>query len=332
MNASDIRLSRRTDRSCTCGFARCCATIIAYQMLAVGVGWQVYSLTGARSISVSSGSCNSCVARARSSSSDHVADRFDRPAHPFAHCQLSRSSLAVTLWLGSAMGWITEHGSSRSVFVVGCSRRVRDADHAGAVDGIGPLRLLPGRSLPPRHATQTAIILGPAAGGFLYVAGPSGPTGLCRRIPDGGHAGHHDRYERRPPPTTPTTLASVFAGLSFIRRRPAVLGAITLDMVAVLLGGAAALLPIYAKEVLETGPWGLGILRSAPAVGALGMALYLARHPLQRHAGRTMFIAIALFGLATIGFGLSRWLPLSLLLPCDAGRGRHDQTSSSGCR
>jgi MFS family permease len=106
----------------------------------------------------------------------------------------------------------------------------------------------------------------------------------------------------------------VFAGLSFIRRRQAVLGAITLDMVAVLLGGAAALMPIFAKDVFETGPWGLGILRSAPAVGALATALYLARHPLQRHAGRTMFIAIAVFGLATIGFGLSRWLPLSLLL------------------
>jgi MFS family permease len=127
------------------------------------------------------------------------------------------------------------------------------------------------------------------------------------------------RYERAPPATTPTTLASVFAGLSFIRRRRAVLGAITLDMVAVLLGGAAALLPIYAKEVLETGPWGLGILRSAPAVGALGMALYLTRYPLQRHAGRTMFIAIALFGLATIGFGLSRWLPLSLLFLATLG-------------
>jgi MFS family permease len=84
-------------------------------------------------------------------------------------------------------------------------------------------------------------------------------------------------------------------------------------MVAVLLGGATALLPIYAKEVFGTGPWGLGLLRSAPALGALTTALYLARHPLQRHAGRTMFIAVAIFGVATVGFGLSRWLPLSLL-------------------
>ena len=102
--------------------------------------------------------------------------------------------------------------------------------------------------------------------------------------------------------------------MSFIRSRQALLGAITLDMVAVLLGGATALLPIFAKEIFGTGPWGLGLLRSAPALGALTMALYLARHPLQRHAGRTMFIAVAIFGAATVGFGLSRWLPLSLLL------------------
>src|SRR5260221_13809424 len=87
--------------------------------------------------------------------------------------------------------------------------------------------------------------------------------------------------------------------------------AITLDMVAVLLGGVTALLPIYAKDILHTGPWGLGILRSAPAIGALAVALYLARRPLQRHAGRTMFAAVAAFGVITIVFGLSRWLPLT---------------------
>jgi len=89
------------------------------------------------------------------------------------------------------------------------------------------------------------------------------------------------------------------------------LGAITLDMVAVLLGGVTALLPIYARDILDTGPWGLGFLRSAPAMGALTMALWLARRPLQRHAGRTMFAAVAVFGIVTIVFGLSRWFPLS---------------------
>ena len=89
------------------------------------------------------------------------------------------------------------------------------------------------------------------------------------------------------------------------------LGAITLDMVAVLLGGVTALLPIYAGDILHTGPWGLGFLRSAPALGALTVALWLARRPLRRHAGRTMFAAVAVFGAVTVVFGLSRWFPLS---------------------
>jgi hypothetical protein len=119
---------------------------------------------------------------------------------------------------------------------------------------------------------------------------------------------------RRAPPTTPSTgLASVLAGIRFIRGRPAVLGAISLDMFAVLLGGATALLPIYARDILHTGPWGLGVLRSSTAVGALGMALWLARHPMRGRAGRRMFEAVAVFGAATIVFGLSRSFAVSLL-------------------
>ena len=105
----------------------------------------------------------------------------------------------------------------------------------------------------------------------------------------------------------------LFRSVRFIRAKPVVLGAISLDLFAVLLGGATALLPIYARDILRTGPWGLGLLRSAPAVGALVMALYLARHPLQGRTGRTMFGAVALFGIATIVFGVSTWFPLSML-------------------
>lgn len=107
-------------------------------------------------------------------------------------------------------------------------------------------------------------------------------------------------------------LDTLLAGIGFIRSRPAIFGAISLDLFAVLLGGATALLPVYARDILDVGPSGLGLLRSMPAVGALGMALYLARRPLQRHAGRRMFQAVALFGLATIGFGLSTSFLFSL--------------------
>jgi MFS family permease len=101
-------------------------------------------------------------------------------------------------------------------------------------------------------------------------------------------------------------------GISFIRGRQVILGAISLDLFAVLLGGATALLPIYAKDILFTGSWGLGLLRAAPALGALSMSLFLARRPLRRRVGRTMFFAVAVFGLATILFAVSRSFLLSL--------------------
>jgi len=109
------------------------------------------------------------------------------------------------------------------------------------------------------------------------------------------------------------TLRSVFAGLAYIRSKPAILGAISLDLFAVLLGGATALLPVYAQDILHTNSIGLGLLRSAPAVGALSVALFLAHHPLKGRVGRTMFIAVGIFGVATIVFGLSHWIVLSLL-------------------
>jgi hypothetical protein len=108
------------------------------------------------------------------------------------------------------------------------------------------------------------------------------------------------------------TLDSVLGGLRFIRSRPEILGAISLDLFAVLLGGATALLPVYARDILHAGPFGLGLLRAAPAVGALAVALWLARRPLRRHEGTWMFGAVALFGAATIVFGLSRSVPLSV--------------------
>jgi hypothetical protein len=110
----------------------------------------------------------------------------------------------------------------------------------------------------------------------------------------------------------PVTLATIFGGITYIRRNRVVLGAISLDLFATLLGGATALLPIYARDILETGPWGLGLLRSAPAMGALLVSIVLVRGPHMRHVGKTMYCCVAIFGMATIVFGLSRSLALSL--------------------
>jgi MFS family permease len=127
------------------------------------------------------------------------------------------------------------------------------------------------------------------------------------------------RYEQAPPKREPASLKSLFAGVHFIRERKDVLGVISLDLFAVLFGGATALLPMFARDILHTGPWGLGLLRAAPAVGALLMSFWLARHDLTRRVGMVMFGSVAGFGAATLVFALSPWMWLSLVALFVAG-------------
>jgi predicted MFS family arabinose efflux permease len=162
---------------------------------------------------------------------------------------------------------------------------------------------------------QTAVILGPAIGGAIYILGPAVAYGACAVLLIGVTALVATLRTQNVPVAHHSDsgpLRRVMAGIAFIRRKPVVLGAISLDLFAVLLGGATALLPIYARDILHVGPVGLGLLRSAPALGAATLGLNLARRPLGQNVGRTMFACVASFGLATIVFGLSRNFALSL--------------------
>lgn len=161
---------------------------------------------------------------------------------------------------------------------------------------------------------QAATIVAPAAGGLLFAADPAATyalSGLCMAL------GCALMFVIKKPPRSERQSVkgweNLLAGLHYIRARRDLLGAISLDLFAVLLGGATALLPVFASDILRTGPWGLGLLRSAPAVGAIGMSIVLAYYPLRRRVGQLMFAAVILFGLATIVFGLSSSLWLSLL-------------------
>ena len=127
------------------------------------------------------------------------------------------------------------------------------------------------------------------------------------------------RLDRPVVPKEPPTWRALFAGVGFVRRNPTILGTISLDLFAVLLGGATALLPIYARDILHTGPWGLGLLRLSPAIGALTMSVYLGHHPIRKRAGQRMFAAVILFGLATIAFALSRNVLVSMAVLCVLG-------------
>jgi len=162
---------------------------------------------------------------------------------------------------------------------------------------------------------QVSVILGPALGGVLYAIsrGPALVYAVAAGVAIGSFlSAQHIETRVSSRPRTPTSLSTVLAGMHFIWREKLILAAISLDLFAVLLGGAVALLPVYAREILHTGPWGLGLLRSAPGVGAATMALLLAHRPLRGRAGPTLLWAVAGFGVCTILFGVSRSLSFSM--------------------
>ncbi|HKX64290.1 MAG TPA: MFS transporter [Rhizomicrobium sp.] len=179
--------------------------------------------------------------------------------------------------------------------------------------------------VPPERISQSmavsssfftaATISGPALGGFLYALGPVPVYSICIAGFVGAALIVFRLGGRRftPEKTAQTRLQRVAEGVKFVRSRPVVMGAISLDLFAVLLGGATALLPIYARDILHAGPLGLGFLRSAPAVGAFSMAFFLTYWPIQKQVGAKMFASVAVFGVATMVFGLSTWFPVSLV-------------------
>jgi len=163
---------------------------------------------------------------------------------------------------------------------------------------------------------QAATILGPSFGGIVYAAarGPEAVYAIAMITAVGATlSSFRIRPEVKPRPREPMSLKTVFAGLHYIWNKKLILGAISLDLFAVLLGGAVALLPVYAREILHTGPWGLGLLRTAPGAGAAVMAVALAHWPLRGRSGKTLLWAVAGFGVFTIIFGVSRSLTISLI-------------------
>jgi MFS family permease len=219
----------------------------------------------------------------------------------------------VPLLLGTAGGWLSAPVIFATMAVIGAARAVEDPTMAALMPGLVAREEFARATVWYATASQVARISGPAAGGLLYLLGPSVAyaTGGAMFV----LAALCTLLIRAAPISAgklPVTVASVFAGLTFAWRTPAILGSISLDLFVVLLGGATALLPIYARDILQTGPEGLGLLRSAPAVGALLMSLMLARFPIKERVGPTLFGTVIIFGLATIVFGLSTDLVLSM--------------------
>ncbi|WP_245572698.1 MFS transporter [Lichenihabitans psoromatis] len=288
------------------------SSTVAFQMTAVVVGWQVYSLTGSTVELGLVGLMQFLPMLLLTIPAGHVADRYDRRI-VVRICQMVEGCATALLAVGSYEGWLSVHVIFAAVAVLGACRTFESPTVSALLPGVVPLALLPSALALSASATQTATIIGPALGGFLYVLGSASAYGtvavlfFVSSVLVGGIA-----MARVTPRREPVTIESLLSGFVYIRDHPIVLGAISLDLFAVLLGGATALLPVYARDILHTSPIGLGLLRGAPAVGALTTSILLARHPLRRHVGLTMFAAVVVFGLATIVFGLSTSFPLSL--------------------
>jgi len=283
---------------------------LAIQMQNVAVGWLVYDLTRDPLALGLVGLVSFLPAVALALVTGHVADRHDR--------RLILVTCYV-LTLGTALGLlaiaVTASGETWLIYtlllVFGISRAFANPAGQALVPNLVPPEQLGTAIAWNSTVWQTATIAGPALGGVLYYLGAGVAFGSAAACFLACCVLFGLMGSRPQPKPAHVTWETLLAGIRFIRSRPVIFGAISLDLFAVLLGGATALLPVYARDILHVGPGGLGLLRSMPAVGALLVALWLAQRPLQSKSGLRMFQGVALFGVATIGFGLSTHIVLS---------------------
>lgn len=284
----------------------------AVQIISVSVSWQIYDLTRNPLYLGYVGLVQFLPAMALVLFTGLAADKFNRRMIMAACYGLEVACAAGLLWLTLA-GSTAIAPIFAVLFVFGVARAFMNP----AADALAP-NLLPREAIPHGISLssmqwQFTIIVGPVIGGLLYWFAPWAAYGsgvalmtlalmlvfAIGRVPQPNHAEE-------------TSLSMILAGFKFIRSEPVVLGAISLDLFAVLLGGAVALMPVYATDILHAGPLGLGILRAAPGIGAVVVAIYLAKYSIPPMAGVILFSCVAAFGVATVIFGISRWVPLSI--------------------
>ncbi|CAN5231988.1 MFS transporter [soil metagenome] len=289
------------------------------QVLSVSVGWQVYDLTRDPFDLGLVGLVQFAPALLLVLVTGSVSDRFNRRAI-VTICTLVEGACGLALLLLSLRG-VTNVAAIFAVLVLfGSARAFMNPAASSLVPNLVPVPHLASAIALSTGSWQVATIVGPVAGGLLYGVAPEAAYGtgvalflvsavLVALVP-------------RPPQKTVNERASwetVVAGFRFVWHEKVVFGAISLDLFAVLLGGAVALLPAYARDILDVGPWGLGILRSATGVGAMSVAAYLAVRPVRDHAGIIMFISVGLFGVFNLVFGFSTTVWLSALALALAG-------------
>ncbi|SBS28732.1 Enterobactin exporter EntS [Marinomonas spartinae] len=288
------------------------ASSFAFQMLTVGIGWQMYNLTNSPMALGLVGLCQFLPQLTLTLVVGHMADRYNRRLI----CVFSRLIMTMTVAV-LAISNITDHISATIIYscavMLGAARAFEMPANQAILPNLVPEALLSRAMSAIASAREISVIAGPALGGLIYLLGPTtlySTSSLCFLLSSVIMFFLHYNFVVKA--KAPINMTHLLGGLRFVRNNKVILGSVSLDMFAVLLGGATALLPIVAKDILHTGPWGLGLLRCAPALGALLVSVYLSRRPLEHSVGKIMFAAVASFGVATILFGLSSTLILSL--------------------
>lgn len=289
------------------------ASTLANQMLVLAVGWQIYDITNSALSLGLVGLAHFGAQLLCTLPAGHVADRHDR-RRVAALCQWLQCGVALTLAVANLRGGLDANLIYACVALTGMAQTFQNPALRALLPSLVGIEQLPRCIAFHAAAKKAAIVIGPALGGVVYLGGANAVYfGAAVMYALAGAIIVWIQASAAPRRFEPASLNYMFGGLHYIFGRPVLLGAISLDLFATLLGGAVALLPIYARDILQTGPLGLGLLRSAPALGAVLASLYLVRSPLTHSVGKVLFAAVAVFGLATVVFGLSTWLPLSLL-------------------
>ncbi|HEX7415124.1 MAG TPA: MFS transporter [Bacteroidia bacterium] len=288
------------------------STAIAFQMLTVAVGWQIYSITQMPIYLGLVGLVQFLPMLLLTLVVGYAADRYDRKLI-ISFSQIAECIGIFLLAYESHIGSITEEGILLTIFFISTFNAFQGPSMQSLLPNVVSKEVFPEVAAIAASTAQFAFIIGPAIGGILYAFGPefvyslAGILALATSV-----IILFVSIRERSQNSDPITINSIFGGIAFIKNKPAILGAISLDLFAVLFGGATALLPVYASNILKIGPLGLGLLRAAPAVGALIMSVFLARKPLKKNEGLKMFIAVIFFGIFTTIFAVSTSFVVSL--------------------
>jgi MFS family permease len=294
-------------------------SITAQQMVMLAISWHMYDLTSSAWYLGLVGLFQFIPGLATTLVAGHCADRWHR-GQIVAVCLAAQAVIGLLLAVSTMAHTVSRDLLLGLSLVLGAIRPFQMAGQQALLPMLVPQRLLARSMALSTVVQQVCVIAGPALGGLLFSTGVKALYFTCAGLFCVSAAMYAMiRYDRVPPPREPVTAGTVLAGLRFVWGHPLLLGGISLDLFGVLFGGATALLPVYAKEILHVGPQGLGLPRSAPAVGALCVGLKLSRRAIGRGVGRKLLIAVAVYGAAIAAFGLSRSFPLSMLLLAISG-------------